>query len=182
MNKTFVAAVAVGLVAMASFAVTSSADEPEVLWYVDTPDGVVTISQGELDWHEACGGDAAGLLGDFYCNNGDHVRTALFFGHACASTGDFTGTVDSVLAHDGDNRHWQCAYENGALVSTNGFGTWPASGAALRHDCWSYESGTGQQSPLLPGSGTILTGGEAETDPHGLPGGVGGWECILVND
>ncbi len=179
MNKTIVTAVAVGLVAMAASAVTTSASEPEVLWYFDTPDGIVTVAEGEFD--QTCTAQAAGLLGDFYCNNGDHVRTALFFGHGCRAQADYTGTMESILAHDGDNRHFQCTYENGAITAVNGFGAFPGLGAELRHDCWSYEVGTAQDTPLIPGLGTVLTGGEAQTDPHGVPGGVGTWGCELLN-
>lgn len=143
---------------------------------VDTPHGVVALTEEEADemassqgdtGPNSCGGDAPL---ETYCTTGDYTSN---FGaiHWCVAGPSFTGQVESRLAHDDGARTYVCTFQDGEYITSFQDGEWPDAGEEFTHEGYAYFVGAPALSPVgdqLPENGVV-------GQPSGIPGGDGHW-------
>ncbi len=82
------------------------------------------------------------------CENGEYERSGFAVAHGFSDVPyaeeGWTGTFQSWLIHDGDDRGFECTFDSGELVACQGLGgAFPAQGADFEHVCYAQESETG---------------------------------------
>lgn len=115
------------------------------------------------DEPEACGGAAPAA---FWCTLDGH-SVNLQWGT------DYTGILESVVAHDAGERRFWCTVDGGSLMWCEADGNYPPVGSPITVECWSLWERSG-------GIPWLKTGidGTPQTTPGGIPGGMGDWSCM----